>query len=721
MPVKGLGTAGAADAAVLTVQGIASMTPFQVADNGGSLTVDNAGTFVVQSAGTTGHDAVGAGVNPVATGGYASAAAPSDVTADNDIVRAWHLRNGASCVQVTAAGALIGGDATNGLDVDVTRLPALAAGTNNIGDVDVLTVPADPFGANADAIVAAGAAGSMSAKLRRVTQGLEDLKSLIVLAAGDNNIGNVDVVTLPNVTLAAGTNTNEVVGDAAHDAAVSGNPLLVGGVASAAAPADVSADGDVVREWHLRNGASCVQVTASGALIGGDATNGLDVDVTRIQAGDNTIGRVKLTDGTTVATVRDLASSDALNVAIVDASGNQITSFGGGTQYTENAAAATDPVGTMLMAVRQDTLSTTETDANGDNIAARSTSKGELYVKHSDTIVVGGPVADGMAVSGNPVLIGGYDGTNTQTVLTDTSGRQQVVGAAADGAAVAGNPVLVAGTDGTNAQTMLMDTSGRLTVVGSNTESGTSFVQLGAGRDDSTPPALADNTFGWLRATTQRGLHVNLRSAANDREAAIDASNNLQVIESNSASALTALQLIDDPVFTDDSAFTAGTSKVGAIGFLADDVSTDSVDEGDVGAARMTPDRKVITTLQPHTLGGLAVGPGSGAKLISAASTNATSVKSSAGQVYAIYAHNINAAVRYLKVYNKASAPTVGTDVPVLTLPIPGNAAGAGFVLETTHGIAFATGIAIALTTGVADTDTGAVAANEIVVNLLYK
>jgi hypothetical protein len=33
------------------------------------------------------------------------------------------------------------GDAANGLDVDVTRLPALAAGTNNIGDVDVLTLP----------------------------------------------------------------------------------------------------------------------------------------------------------------------------------------------------------------------------------------------------------------------------------------------------------------------------------------------------------------------------------------------------------------------------------------------------------------------------------------------------------------------------------------------------------------------------------------------------
>lgn len=82
-------------------------------------------------------------------------------------------------------------------DVDVLTLPALPAGSNNIGDVDVLTVPADPFGANADAAVAAGATGSIQAKLRRATQGLEDLKTLIVLAAGNNNIGDVDVATQP--------------------------------------------------------------------------------------------------------------------------------------------------------------------------------------------------------------------------------------------------------------------------------------------------------------------------------------------------------------------------------------------------------------------------------------------------------------------------------------------------------------------------------------------
>lgn len=46
---------------------------------------------------------------------------------------------------------------------------ALPAGTNNIGDVDVLTVPTDPFGANADA---ASATGSISAKLRAIATAL---------------------------------------------------------------------------------------------------------------------------------------------------------------------------------------------------------------------------------------------------------------------------------------------------------------------------------------------------------------------------------------------------------------------------------------------------------------------------------------------------------------------------------------------------------------------
>lgn len=118
----------------------------------------------------------------------------------------------------------------------------LAAGTNNIGDVDVLTLPALPAGTN--------------------NIGDVDVVTLPALPAGNNNIGDVDIASMPNVTLAAGTNTNEVVGDVAHDAAAAGNPLGVGAIAQdmddTAPPNRVSAEGDAVRIAADRDGAQFV-------------------------------------------------------------------------------------------------------------------------------------------------------------------------------------------------------------------------------------------------------------------------------------------------------------------------------------------------------------------------------------------------------------------------------------------------------------------------------
>lgn len=165
--------------------------------------------------GSVAHDATDAG-NPVKIGGKANAAAPTDVTANNERVDAWFLRNGAQATALTAAGALVGGDATNGLDVDVTRLPALVAGTANIGDVDVLT--------------------------------------------------------MPNVTLAAGTNTNEVVGDVASDVAIAGNPVTIGARASTVIPTAVAADGRAVNVWANRNGA-VVPVAAPHVGLNSDPWN----------------------------------------------------------------------------------------------------------------------------------------------------------------------------------------------------------------------------------------------------------------------------------------------------------------------------------------------------------------------------------------------------------------------------------------------------------------
>jgi len=72
----------------------------------------------------------------------------------------------------------------------------------------------EALGAIADAIVAAGAVGTISAKLRRLTQGIEDLKSLLVLASGSNLIGRVQVQGLSHTVLTAPINIATI---ATHD------------------------------------------------------------------------------------------------------------------------------------------------------------------------------------------------------------------------------------------------------------------------------------------------------------------------------------------------------------------------------------------------------------------------------------------------------------------------------------------------------------------------
>jgi hypothetical protein len=103
---------------------------------------------------------------------------------------------------------------------------------------------------------------------------------------------------------------------------------------------------------------------------------------------------------------------------------------------------------------------------------------------------------------------------------------------------------------------------------------------------------------------------------------------------------------------------------------------------------------------------------------ISAASTNADTVKASAGVVTGYYLVNINTAFRYVKLYNKASSPTVGRDTPRCVFGIPGSSA-ANINLDPP--VAFETGIAIAIVTGITDADATAVAVSEIAVTLYYQ
>lgn len=104
--------------------------------------------------------------------------------------------------------------------------------------------------------------------------------------------------------------------------------------------------------------------------------------------------------------------------------------------------------------------------------------------------------------------------------------------------------------------------------------------------------------------------------------------------------------------------------------------------------------------------------------LNSAASTNGALVAATNKKLYAGVAFNNGAGTAYLKFYNKATAPTVGTDVPVMVIPIP---AGQQINIEYgTYGCNFVSGLGIAITGGSADNDTTAVAASQVKVQLTY-
>lgn len=102
----------------------------------------------------------------------------------------------------------------------------------------------------------------------------------------------------------------------------------------------------------------------------------------------------------------------------------------------------------------------------------------------------------------------------------------------------------------------------------------------------------------------------------------------------------------------------------------------------------------------------------------SAANTNATVVKSSAGTLYNIGASNTGGAAAFIKLYNKATAPTVGTDVPVLVLAVPAGG-NVNFGLGP-MGHRFSAGIGLAITNLAADTDTTAIAASQVKVLTSY-
>ena len=281
--------------------------------------------------------------------------------------------------------------------------------------------------------------------------------------------------------------------------------------------ATVSTDGDNIAQRGTNFGAAYVTLLDTGGnpvAVGGgtqyteDAVSAADpIGTAVILVRKDTPAATVTTDGDNIA--QRGSNFGAAYVTLLDTSGNPVA-VGGGTQYTEDAVAAADPVGTALIMVRKDTLAS-EVSADGDNIAARSTSKGEQYVKHVDPISISGTVPVSGTVTANA-------GTGPWPV-TDNGGSLTVD-------APVGTPVFVRLSDGSAAIATLPVS---LASVPSHavTNAGTFAVQ--ADTELPTAAALADATAnpttpvvgamleGWngatwdrLKSDTTNGLDVDV-------------------------------------------------------------------------------------------------------------------------------------------------------------------------------------------------------------------
>lgn len=122
--------------------------------------------------------------------------------------------------------------------------------------------------------------------------------------------------------------------------------------------------------------------------------------------------------------------------------------------------------------------------------------------------------------------------------------------------------------------------------------------------------------------------------------------------------------------------------------------------------------QRVSASLFPDTTGGLTIAQ---SLSVSAIQT----VKSSAGALYGYYMFNKDTKVNFVKLYNLSGGAQIGTDTPVLTVPLPiSGGANAWFG----NGLAgFTAGIQMGATSGLPIDNTAAPAASAVIVDLFYK
>lgn len=200
------------------------LRPIQVDDNG-NLSID-----IVSGVSVSTEFASGAQINTLQASGSIDSinilqVGGTAVATDSGVTGAGVIRT----VHVTDVAVSVRAIANSGVDIGDVDILSIAAGDNNIGNVDIVTMPSVTIGTFPD---------NEPFNISQING------NTVKDGSGVDGTGVFRVVHVTDVAL-----SSQASGVAAHDSPVSGNPVLGGGEARTTNPTAV-ADGDAVRSIH---------------------------------------------------------------------------------------------------------------------------------------------------------------------------------------------------------------------------------------------------------------------------------------------------------------------------------------------------------------------------------------------------------------------------------------------------------------------------------------
>lgn len=386
-------------------------------------------------------------------------------------------------------------------------------------------------------------------------------------------------------------------------------------------------------------------------------TNGVQVTAA-IPAGANVIGHVIADTGSTTAVTG--------NVAVTKADGSDVT-LGAKTDAKNTA---TDGTSITVMQVLKEISFMEQTPAS------RAVTNAGTFATQSAITAASGSVASGAFASGS-VASGAYASGSI------ADGAEVTLGAKADAKNTA--------TDSTAITVMQV-----LKEISAMEQAPASRAVTNAGTfATQTTLAAGSATIGGVKLIDTGGTNVGAINASGQLST-LDASTVAQASTTSGQSG----PMVQGAVTTNAPSYSNG--------------QTSPLNMNTSGALRMTGN----VQLTPSTSGGYSV-----KRILVANNTTSIAVDAAAGQLYAVEAFNNSTTIAYLKLYNIAQGSTTcGTSAVTVSFMIPAPpAGGGGFITQNVFGVPFGTAISACITTGYADNDTTAPAANAYLINLYYK